>query len=132
MRTPPPRTSLHDPRPSEWGPWEWRNHLVDHPMAVPGLRKACLNAVYSVQFFQHETDWGIVDHLMIRRHDEQPVRSWADVYRIKNELVGLERVGIEIYPADSTLIDDANIYHLWVLPKGMVVPFGLHTDTYMR
>jgi hypothetical protein len=93
------------------------------------MQRACLNRVYSVQFYQHDTEWGIVDHLVIRRHDIEPVRSWWDIQRIKNELMGLDRVGIEVYPQDAALVDAANVYHLWVLPEGFELPFGLHINT---
>lgn len=26
----------------------------------------------------------------------------------------------------SNLVDQANVYHLWVLPAGFQLPFGLH------
>lgn len=137
-RTPPPALPSPGPRPAAWGPWEWRNHLVAHSEAhtqgMPGwmakwacsLKKACLNNVYSVQFFDHETDWGVVEHLMIRPHDQQPVHRWSDLQRIKDELCGVERVAVEVYPRAADLCDDCNIYHLWVLPEGFELPFGLH------
>lgn len=109
-----------------WGEWEWRNHLVDHPAATPGLTKCCLNQKYSVQFFEKLTTWGIVEHLIIRRHDTKAIHSWYDLQRIKNELCGGDRTAIEVYPPESQLIDDANLYHLWVLPSGADLPFGLH------
>lgn len=123
------------PRPAEWGPWEWRNHLVDErarerrakPHASPpsGMSACCLNNVYSVLFFVKETEWGAIDHLMIRRHDEGAMVPWADMQRIKNELLGAERLGIQVYPPESKLVDEANIYHLWVLPPGAELPFTL-------
>lgn len=108
-----------------WTPWEWRNELVTHKMAPPGLLKCCRNNKYSVQFFARVTDWGIIEHLTIRRHDDKPIHSWPDLQRIKNELVGEERVAIEIYPPESELVDNANLYHLWALPTGFKLPFGL-------
>jgi hypothetical protein len=53
------------------------------------------------------------------------VRSWADMQRIKNELVGPERVAVEVFPPVSELVDQANIAHLWVLPEGFALPFSL-------
>lgn len=109
-----------------WGEWEWRNHLVNHSMATPGLTKCCLNQKYSVQFFEKFTAWGIVEHLIIRRHDTKAIHSWYDLQRIKNELVGSDRTAVEVYPSESQLVDDENLYHLWVLPSGFELPFGLH------
>lgn len=107
-----------------WSDWEWRNYVVGHPLAVPGLKKACLNNKYSVQFFEQYTGWGTIEHLIIRRHDSKPVRSWADMQRIKNELVGSDRTAVELFPAEKDLADEGNLYHLWVLPLSVKLPFG--------
>jgi hypothetical protein len=72
-----------------------------------------------------DTEWGQVTQLLVRRHDLQPVRSWKDMQRIKNAVCGEERVAVEVYPPESELVDDANIYHLWVMPAGFRLPFGL-------
>lgn len=136
---PPPPTG--PARPAEWGPWEWRNHLADtrtrayretpqwapgRPMA--GLTKACLNNLYGVQFFERASDWGPIDHLLIRRHDGQPDIPWSHLQRLKDELCGPERVAVEVFPPVSQLVDDANCRHLWVLPDGFQLPFGLHLE----
>lgn len=84
-----------------------------------------LNNRYSVQISDEATDWGLVVHLWVQRHDREMPRSWSDLQRIKNELVGPERVAIEVFPAVSKLVDDANIAHLWVLPAEFQLPFSL-------
>jgi hypothetical protein len=65
-------------------------------------------------------------HLSIRHNDRRPVRDWRQFQRIKNELAGEEREAIEIYPAESRLVDEANSYHLWVLPEGEMLQAGWH------
>lgn len=62
--------------------------------------------------------------LSIKRRDKQVIRRWRDLQRIKNEIVGPEREAMEMYPAESRLVDTANQYHLWVLPEGVRWPFG--------
>lgn len=62
-------------------------------------------------------------HLSIRDHKRRAVRDWRHLQRIKNELAGLDREAIEIFPPDDQLIDTANQYHLFVLPKGQTTPF---------
>lgn len=52
--------------------------------------------------------------LSIKRNDRHPIHDWRDLQRIKNELVGPENEGIELYPSESRVIDEANQYHLYV------------------
>ncbi len=61
--------------------------------------------------------------LSIKRIDNRPARVWRDLQRIKNELVGPEAEGVELFPAESRLVDNANQTHLWCLPNSQF-PFG--------
>lgn len=62
-----------------------------------------------------ETGWPDMIWLSIKRLDQKPVHDWRDLQRIKNELVGGEYEGMEIYPAEERLVDSANQYHLWIV-----------------
>jgi hypothetical protein len=62
--------------------------------------------------------------LSIRRNDRRPVRDWRDLQRIKADIADPEREAVELYPAESRLVDTSNQYHLWVAPEGVVFPFG--------
>jgi|GEM_PF-2284591 hypothetical protein len=139
-RAAPPKPNISE-RPAAWGPWEWRNHLTDPRAKVyreapvsptyparMGLKRACLNLVYSVQFFERASEWGTIAHLLIRRHDQGLDFPWAELQRIKDELCGPECVAVEVFPPQSQLVDDANCRHLWVLPDGFTLPFGLHIE----
>jgi hypothetical protein len=61
-------------------------------------------------------------HLSICRTDKQAVHDWRAFQRIKNELAGPEWEAVEIYPAESRLVDMANQYHLWCFP--FAIGFG--------
>jgi hypothetical protein len=64
-------------------------------------------------------------HVNIRRHDREPCKEWKHFQQIKNELVGPEYEAVELFPAESRLVDSANEYHLWVLAdQGNRFPFG--------
>jgi hypothetical protein len=52
-------------------------------------------------------------HLNIRRRDGFPGRDWRHFQAIKNQLVGEECEAVELYPAESRLVDTSNKYHLW-------------------
>ena len=45
---------------------------------------------------------------------------------IKNELFGENRVAIEVFPEEKSKIGAQDIYHLWIMPKGFKLPFGIH------
>jgi hypothetical protein len=62
--------------------------------------------------------------LAIRRHDWQPCSDWRDKQAIKNQIAGAEREAVELYPAESRVVDTANWYWLCVLPPGERVPVG--------
>lgn len=70
-------------------------------------------------------DWPPITHLSIKRLDREPIHDWRDLQRIKNELVGPENEGVELYPAESRLVDSSNQYHLWVMQSDKAMfPFG--------
>lgn len=70
-------------------------------------------------------EWPAMLHLSIRRHDRQAIHDWRDLQRIKNEIVGPEHEGVELYPAEGRLMDAANQYHLFVLEDPTIrFPFG--------
>jgi hypothetical protein len=86
------------------------------------LDKAYSDGRYAVMTRVVPTDWGEVTHACIRNTNNTDI-PWAEKQRIKNELFGEESTAIEVFPAESELVDGANMYHIWVLP--MKLPFGL-------
>jgi hypothetical protein len=67
---------------------------------------------------------GVIVALSIRRHDGEPCHDWRDFQRIKNEVAGEDVEAVELYPAESRLVDNANIYWLWCKPPGTRFDFG--------
>lgn len=63
-------------------------------------------------------------HLSIKRHDKKPARDWRELQSIKNEVAGWEREALELFPAESRLVDQADQTHLWVLPAGDPIGIG--------
>ncbi len=64
-------------------------------------------------------------HLSIKRRDKAPIHDWRDLQRIKNELVGPAHEAVELYPAESRLVDSSNQYHLWCsADPAFRFPFG--------
>ncbi len=80
---------------------------------------------YATQLTEHQTPFGPIQHLVIRRHDGQPIHAdWDTLQAIKNDILGADTLAVEIFPPDSRVIDEANWRHLWTLPASL--PFGLH------
>lgn len=72
-------------------------------------------------------------HLSIKRRDRAPIHDWRDLQTIKNMLVGAEHEGVELYPAESRLVDTANQYHLFVLlDPTKRFPFGFRERLVMN
>ncbi len=61
--------------------------------------------------------------LSIHRRDKGPIRDWRHMQRIKTELCGPEREGVELYPAESRGGATSNEYAMFVFPKYRF-PFG--------
>jgi hypothetical protein len=98
---------------------------VDELMALDGRSRAAaeervkqltdhevwVNNLYQVNVEHgHGNDFA---HVIIRRLDRQPVHNWQHFQQIKNELIGPECEAVELYPAESHLVDAKDHYHLW-------------------
>ncbi len=108
----------------EWG--EWRHHNFPAGSVGTGwcaqITYAASNSLYSVLIRDLPTG---VTHLAIRTISQlEP--PWRDLQRIKNELAGEDRFAVQVCPPESRLIDEADMYHLWVMPGGFEPGFGLH------
>ena len=86
------------------------------------------NDGYNVASRLIRTEWGFVEHVTISKMGLQNKSDipWAIKQEIKNELFGAQRIAIEVFPAERSLVDVCDIYHLWVLPGEFKLPFGIH------
>ena len=63
--------------------------------------------------------------LSIRKLDRSPVTDWREMQVIKNELIGPECEAVELYPAESRLVDTSNQFHMWGIDDPTYrFPFG--------
>ena len=88
------------------------------------------NALYSasVQLEENkEIEIGIY-HISFKRHDRSDDGKipWQHKQWIKNDICGVEAEGVELFPAESRILNTANQYHLWVLADNKPMPFGLN------
>lgn len=88
------------------------------------LNRAYSDGKYAVMTREVETEWGKVIHACIINTENTDI-PWSEKQRIKNELFGKESTAIEVFPSDSELVDEANMYHIWILPEEMKLPISL-------
>lgn len=107
-------------RTGEWGEWE----RLDNPHRfgagwlgeVDHVRR---NRVFAVLV----RDVGCAIHLAVSSlTGDRP--TWHEMQRIKNELAGRKATTVEVYPPQDQVVDDAEMFHIWVLFQPL--PFGLH------
>ena len=92
-------------------------------IAEANRAKIWKNSKYQVSEF----DDGDVIHLSIKRIDIEAIHDWRELQEIKNKIVGEENEAIEIYPAESRLVDMANQYHLYVFKDpNYRIPLGFN------
>jgi hypothetical protein len=119
-------------------PPKWTSWCAD-VMKRTGLPPDQLRKIYEEEYLAGET-WlnhlyvvivkpltGGGTHLSIRRQDRAPCRDWRHFQQIKNQLCGPEREALELYPAESRVVDTANQFHLWVMPENVPIPIGWTT-----
>ena len=81
---------------------------------------------YSVMSRKIRSEWGVVEHVTIQRLGCFGDVPWAVKQEIKNELFGERATAIEVFPDERNLVDVCDVYHLWILPDGFKIPFGIH------
>ncbi|WEA24071.1 DUF7694 domain-containing protein [Rhizobium binxianense] len=109
-----------------WGLWR----ITDLPDGIPGgkgwnkeVRSARANNLYVVLVRPFVDEQGNeVIHLAIRTASQlEP--PWRDMQCIKNEICGEEATAVQVMPPASELVDEADMYHMWVLSGRL--PFTL-------
>lgn len=98
-----------------WTPFDLANDVLEKIPENARPHHLFVNSVYQVSvWYEHSDVFGDVAHLSIKTHDKQARHDWRDMQRIKNELCGPECEAVELYPAESRVVDTANQYHLFV------------------
>lgn len=91
----------------------------------PGFERALQNGTYFVMDCARPDG---VRLLMVRRIDGRDGIPWDDLQVLKGHAGYGDREAVEIYPPDARVVNQANMRHLWVLPAGEQMPFGLDKE----
>jgi hypothetical protein len=87
------------------------------------MDRTWINDKYCVMARTIETEWGKVDHACIRNVSSGDI-PWREKQKIKNELWGEEYTAVEVFPSKQELVDEANMYHIWIF-KDYKLPFTI-------
>ena len=104
-----------------------RVNLSGRTFVPAGMTRAYRNTRYTVMVYDNSpTSHGPAIRVMVQKHDDTPILfHWRELNKIKDEIFGEETVAVEYYPAKSKLVDDHNIYWLWIFPAGVLpIPFA--------
>ena len=92
-----------------------------------GIVEVWQNDQYEITKYRLERmeGWPAMVYLSIKRRDRATIRDWRHLQQIKNAVTDPECEAVELFPAESRLVDTANQYHLWVIEEpGVRWPFG--------
>jgi hypothetical protein len=59
------------------------------------------------------TSLGLVLYIKVRRYDEKPM-TWSEIWQVYSSSYP-NKWAVQFFPPISELVDEANIYHLYVL-----------------
>lgn len=82
--------------------------------------RAFVNGKYQV-IIEYRGDLTV---MTVRREDRRPIMDWRDMQWIKNQLLGPEVEAVQLFPAESRLVDLANQFYFYAYPAGYRFPFG--------
>lgn len=87
-----------------------------------GMTMAFRNNRYTVMVYANtQTTHGPAIQVLIQNHTDTPIiNHWSEIQRIKNDLFGREAMAIEYFPPESELIDQHNIYWIFIFPDGVI------------
>ena len=106
-----------------WGTWE----ILTFPKGTVGIGWtygfdiAHKNKVFSVLDRTLENG---VRHLAVS--SLSGIRpTWREMQRIKDDIAGCDKTAVEVYPPATEIVDQADMFHIWVLPAPL--SFGLRS-----
>ena len=112
---------------ARWQPLVWAELAETRGKLMPNVGPhgvGWINDLYTVQVrsFQYGEPWGKVIHLSITNRDRSSRRDWRHFQKIKNQLAVKEWTGVEIYPPEECLVDEANSFHIFCF-EARCLPF---------
>lgn len=108
-------------RAGDWGTWE----RLENPHRLrPGWLGEVDHVRRNMVFAVLVRDVRFAVHLAVSSlTGDRP--TWHEMQRIKSELAGPDATGIEVYPPESEIVDQADMFHIWIVSA---LPFSLFDE----
>lgn len=101
---------------------------AEWPAISPKPEAIFMNKKFMVQLYkEHTAHYPFLARLTVNRVTRNGQGRWDDnitwdeLQDIKRQLGCGEWYGVEVYPRDSDLVDDANMRHLWLMPTPLQI-----------
>lgn len=107
------RQMAKESKPFEFQP---RPDLMKVPSRPEWLSGAWSSGLYWIQEKEEQRGWL---RAMIGRHDKSRM-TWPELQMIKNSVYGEQRWALQGFPPQKGAVDVANVYWLFVAPKGWI------------
>lgn len=89
--------------------------------------RAYRNDEFVVLVRDTKNKFGLCRHIAIRNKEGTEIK-WKEKQALKNAIFGKFYTAIEVFPSEDNLIDEANLYHLLILPMDYIFPFNLKNE----
>lgn len=94
-------------------------------LVLPNGAQSYYNGKYQAILSRAEDGFGRpIFVLSVRREDRKALMDWRDLQWIKNQILGPEVEAVQLFPAESRLVDTSNQYYLFAYDEGQTFPFG--------
>lgn len=105
-----------------WAAFERVEHNAQRAATWPdGMTRAYKNNYFVVMVWDdYPTTHGPAIRAFVQRLDGAPIHEWPALQRVKNEIFGRDCWAVEYFPAEAALVDNENIYWMWVFPPGVL------------
>jgi len=101
--------------------WDWRQIAVPDALSEQGGFATKVSAVWRCRKYLVLVSRFPDGAALLTIADPTCRHSWQDLQRIKNDLLGKQWAGVEVYPPQSLVVDEANFYHLWCTPRKLQI-----------
>lgn len=97
--------------------WDWQQDVAPDALSPHCLSGGKVSAVWRCRKYLVLVTRFPDGTALLTIADRACRHNWQDMQRIKNDVLGKQWAGVEVYPPQRLVVDYANFYHLWCTPR---------------